>query len=100
MQNNDITTNTSSSSHGGWTLVIILAVLIGGWVLLSQTKDKSDYNESLRILGAKQECRAEVKREGWSETESKCDKLGTPGYEMSTDNYFNAYKVRTGAREL
>lgn len=100
MQNNDTTTDTGNSSSGGWTLAIILAVVIGGWILFSQAKDKSDYNESLRVLGAKQECRAEAKREGLSEAKAGCNKLGTPGYEMSTDNYFNTYKLRTGAREL
>lgn len=101
MQNNSHTTHQDKqSSSGGWTVVIILVVIIGGWILFSQAKDKSDYNKSLRVLGAKQECRAEAKREGWNETQANCDKLGTPGYEISTDNYFNAYKLRTGAKEL
>ena len=100
MQGNDTSTNTGNSSGGGWTLVIILGVIIGGLILFSQAKDKSDYNEALRVLGAKQECRAEAKREGWSEAEAGCDKLGTPGYNISTDNYFDAYKLRTGTRGL
>lgn len=100
MQSNDTLTNTGNSSSGGWTFVIILAVIIGGWILFSQAKDKSDYNEALRVTGAKAECRAEAKREGWNEAEAGCNKLGTPGYEISTDNYFNAYKLRTGTREL
>ena len=100
MQGNDTLTNTGSSSSGGWTLAIVLVVIIGGWILFSQAKDKSDYNEALRITGAKAECRAEAKREGWNEAEAGCNKLGTPGYEISTDSYFNAYKLRTGTREL
>lgn len=100
MQGNDKHTNAGNSSSGGWTLVIILAVIIGGWIFFSQAQDKSNYNEALRVTGAKVECRAEAKREGWGEAEANCDKLGTPGYEISTDNYFNAYKQRTGAREL
>ena len=100
MQSDNTHTNTGSSSSGGWTLVIILAIIIGGWIFFSQAKDKSDYNAALKVTGAKAECRAEAKREGWSKTESNCDKLGTPGYEISTDNYFNAYKLRTGAKEL
>ena len=100
MQSYNTHTNTGSSSSGGWTLVIILAITIGGWIFFSQAKDKSDYNAALKVTGAKAECRAEAKREGWSKTESNCDKLGTPGYEISTDNYFNAYKLRTGAKEL
>ncbi len=101
IQNNSQTTHQyKQSSSGGWTVIIILAIIIGGWILFSQAQDKSDYNKSLRVLGAKQECRAEARREGWSEAEAGCDKLGTPGYDMSTDNYFNAYKLRTGAKEL
>ena len=100
MQGNDTLTNTGSSSSGGWTLAIVLVVIIGGWILFSQAKDKSDYNEALRITGAKAECRAEAKREGWNEAAAGCNKLGTPGYEISTDSYFNAYKLRTGTREL
>lgn len=100
MQSNDTHINTGSFSSGSWTFIIILAVIIGGWILFSQAKDKSDYNEALRVTGAKAVCRAEAKREGWNEAEAGCNKLGMPGYEISTDNYFNAYKLKTGTREL
>lgn len=88
------------NNASAWTWFIIGALLLIGWVIFSQTKDKSDYNDALRVTGAKVECRAEAKREGWSEIEAGCDKLGTPGYEISTDNYFNSYKLRTGTRGL
>lgn len=86
------------SSGGIWLFVGIIVVI--GWLLFSQAKDKTDYNKALRVTGARVECRAEAKREGWSETEANCNKLGTPGYEISTDSYFNMYKQRTGAKEL
>lgn len=100
MQNYSQTTNTSNSSNGGWTLVIIFVVIAAVWIFFSQTKDKSDYDNALRVTGAKVECRAEAKREGWSEAQANCNKLGTPGYDISTDNYFDSYKLKTGAREL
>lgn len=100
MQNDSKTTDISNSSNSGWTLVIILVVIVAGWVFFSQAKDKSDYNDALRVTGARVECRAEAKREGLSEAVAGCDKLGTPGYDISTDNYFNAYKLRTGAKGL
>ncbi len=83
-----------------WAWFVIGAIVLVGWLLFSQAKDKADYNDALRVTSARVECRAEAKREGWSEAEAGCDKLGTPGYEISTDNYFNAYKLRTGARGL
>ena len=94
------TERTQKNNNPAWTWLIVGVILVTGWVLFSQAKDRSDYNDALRITGAKVECRAETKREGWSEAEAGCNKLGTPGYEMSTDNYFNAYKLKTGAREL
>ncbi len=100
MQSDNSIPDTGKSSNGGWTLVAILVIIATGWLFFSQAKDKSDYNDALRVTGAKVECRAEAKREGLSEAEAGCDKLGTPGYEMSTDNYFNSYKLRTGAKEL
>lgn len=100
MQSDNKVTDTGSTLNGGWTLAIILIVIVAGWMHFSQAKDKSDYNDALRVTGAKVECRAEAKREGWSEAEAGCDKLGTPGYEISTDNYFNSYKLRTGTRGL
>lgn len=100
MQSDTKSSDISSSSNGGWTIVIIFIVIVAGWMYFSQAKDKSDYNDALRVTGAKVECRAEAKREGWSEAEAGCDKLGTPGYEISTDNYFNSYKLRTGTRGL
>lgn len=87
------------SSHA-WMWVLAIVLIVAGWIFFSQAKDKSDYNDALRVTGARVECRAEAKREGWSEAESGCSNLGTPGHEVSTDNYFNAYKLRTGAREL
>ena len=100
MQSDNSIPDTGKSSNGGWTLVAILVIIATGWLFFSQAKDKSDYNDALRVTGARVECRAEAKREGWSEAEAGCDKLGTPGYEISTDNYFNSYKLRTGAKEL
>lgn len=83
-----------------WVWFVIGVIVLVGWLLFSQAKDKAEYNDALRVTGAKAECRAEAKREGWIEAKADCDKLGTPGYEMSTDNYFNSYKLRTGVRGL
>ena len=94
------TEGTQQNSNPAWAWLIVGVFLVVGWVLFSQAKDKSDYNEALRVTGAKVECRAEAKREGWNEAEAGCNKSGTPGYEISTDNYFNAYRLRTGTREL
>ena len=79
MQSDNSIPDTGKSSNGGWTLVAILVIIATGWLFFSQAKDKSDYNDALRVTGAKVECRAEAKREGLSEAEAGCDKLGTPG---------------------
>lgn len=94
------TEHTQKDKAAVWTWFGIGLIVLVGWLFFSQAKDKSDYNDALRITGAKVECRAEAKRESWSKTQANCDKLGTPGYEISTDNYFNSYKLRTGARGL
>ena len=97
MNSNDQNHDTGHSTRNGWTIAVIVVVAIVSWLLYSDARDKAEYKEALKVTGARVECRAEAKREGWTEAEADCDKLGTPGYDISTDSYYNMYKLRTGA---
>lgn len=92
------TEHSQQNNNAALVWFVIGVIVVAGWLLFSQAKDKTDYNKALRTTGARVECRAEAKREGWSS--SSCDNLGTPGYEMSTKTYYDTYKSRTGSKEL
>lgn len=100
LSSNNSSSSTDKPTNLRWVLMAIIVIGLLAWFTFSQAKNKSEYNDALRVTGARIECRNEAKQEGWTEAESGCDKLGTPGYDISTDDYFNAYKLRTGAKEL
>lgn len=93
-----LTEHPQQNNNAAWVWFVIGVIVVAGWLFFSQAKDKADYNKALRTTGARVECRAEAKREGWSS--GSCDSLGMPGYETSTKTYYDAYKSRTGAKEL
>lgn len=90
--------NGNTKNVTDYVIILIVIFIIAG--LLLQWRSNSGYNDSIRIIGAKQECRAQAEQDGVSEAQAGCNLLGTSGYDKMTDYYYNEYKSRTGSHEL